>query len=64
VPRLSLTVTDFLPVKPTPVITLLTPGPVRWKSWLDENYLSTAIRKLEARNRAEALLIAEEKGWL
>jgi two-component system, NarL family, response regulator DesR len=28
------------------------------------NYLSTGIRKLGARNRAEALRIAEEKGWL
>jgi two-component system response regulator DesR len=28
------------------------------------NYLSAAIRKLGARNRAEAIQIAEEKGWL
>jgi two-component system response regulator DesR len=28
------------------------------------NYLSAAIRKLGARNRAEALGIAEAKGWL
>jgi two-component system response regulator DesR len=28
------------------------------------NYLSAAIRKLGARNRTEALRIAEEKGWL
>ena len=28
------------------------------------NYLSAAIRKLGARNRAEAIRIAEEKGWL
>jgi two-component system, NarL family, response regulator DesR len=28
------------------------------------NHLSTAIQKLEARNRAEAARIAEEKGWL
>jgi two-component system response regulator DesR len=28
------------------------------------NYLSAAIRKLGARNRAEALRIAEKKGWL
>jgi two-component system, NarL family, response regulator DesR len=28
------------------------------------NYLSAAIRKLGARNRVEALRIAEEKGWL
>ena len=28
------------------------------------NYLSTAIKKLEARNRAEAARLAERKGWL
>jgi two-component system response regulator DesR len=28
------------------------------------NYLSAAIRKLDARNRGEALRIAETKGWL
>ncbi len=28
------------------------------------NYLSAAIRKLGARNRAEAIRIADEKGWL
>jgi two-component system response regulator DesR len=28
------------------------------------NYLSAAIRKLGARNRAEAIHIADEKGWL
>ena len=28
------------------------------------NHLSTAIQKLEARNRAEAARIAEQKGWL
>ena len=28
------------------------------------NYLSAAIRKLGARNRAEAIRVAEEKGWL
>jgi two-component system, NarL family, response regulator DesR len=28
------------------------------------NYLSAAIRKLDARNRADALRIAEDKGWL
>ena len=28
------------------------------------NYLCAAIRKLGARNRADALRIAEEKGWL
>ncbi|MFC7305036.1 response regulator transcription factor [Streptomyces monticola] len=28
------------------------------------NYLSTAIQKLAARNRAEAVRIAREKGWL
>ncbi|HZO61443.1 MAG TPA: response regulator transcription factor [Gaiellaceae bacterium] len=28
------------------------------------NYLSSAIRKLGARNRAEAVRVAEDKGWL
>ncbi len=28
------------------------------------NHLSAAIQKLNARNRAEAARIAEEKGWL
>jgi two-component system, NarL family, response regulator DesR len=28
------------------------------------NYLSAAIRKLGARNRAEAITIARDKGWL
>jgi two-component system response regulator DesR len=28
------------------------------------NYLSTAIKKLGARNRVEAAHFAEEKGWL
>ena len=28
------------------------------------NHLSSAIQKLEARNRMEAVRIAEEKGWL
>jgi two-component system response regulator DesR len=28
------------------------------------NYLSTAMRKLGARNRGEAVEIAEQKGWL
>lgn len=28
------------------------------------NHLSSAIQKLEARNRAEAARIAERKGWL
>jgi two-component system response regulator DesR len=28
------------------------------------NYLSAAIRKLRARNRSDAVRIAEEKGWL
>jgi len=28
------------------------------------NYLSTAIKKLEARNRVEAARLAEKKGWL
>ncbi|MFJ2953012.1 response regulator transcription factor [Streptomyces sp. NBC_00669] len=36
---------------------LLSEGTVR-------NYLSTAIQKTGARNRAEAVLIAREKGWL
>ncbi|CAL9540973.1 response regulator transcription factor [Streptomyces werraensis] len=35
----------------------LSPGTVR-------NYLSTAIQKLAARNRAEAVRIARDKGWL
>jgi len=28
------------------------------------NYLSTAIKKLGTRNRAEAARLAERKGWL
>jgi two-component system response regulator DesR len=28
------------------------------------NHLSSAIQKLEARNRMEAIRVAEEKGWL
>jgi two-component system response regulator DesR len=28
------------------------------------NYLSTAIKKLGARNRVEAARLAEKKGWL
>ena len=28
------------------------------------NYLSTAIKKLGARNRVEAARLAEQKGWL
>ncbi len=28
------------------------------------NYLSAAIQKLGAHNRADAVRIAEEKGWL
>jgi two-component system response regulator DesR len=36
---------------------LLSEGTVR-------NYLSTAIQKTGARNRAEAVRIAREKGWL
>jgi two-component system response regulator DesR len=28
------------------------------------NYLSSAMRKLDARTRAEAVRTAEEKGWL
>ena len=35
----------------------LSPGTVR-------NYLSSAMQKLDARNRAEAVRVAEEKGWL
>ena len=35
----------------------LTEGTVR-------NYLSTAMQKLNATNRVEAALLAEEKGWL
>lgn len=35
----------------------LSPGTVR-------NYLSTAIQKLTARNRADAVRVAREKGWL
>jgi two-component system response regulator DesR len=35
----------------------LSPGTVR-------NHLSSAMHKLDARNRAEAVRIAEEKGWL
>ncbi|MFJ3878739.1 response regulator transcription factor [Streptomyces sp. NPDC090077] len=35
----------------------LSPGTVR-------NYLSTAIQKLAARNRTEAVRVAREKGWL
>jgi two-component system response regulator DesR len=35
----------------------LSPGTVR-------NHLSSVMRKLDARNRAEAVRVAEEKGWL
>jgi two-component system response regulator DesR len=35
----------------------LSPGTVR-------NHLSSVMRKLNARNRAEALRVAEEKGWV
>jgi two-component system response regulator DesR len=35
----------------------LSPGTVR-------NHLSSVMQKLDARNRAEALKVAEEKGWL
>jgi two-component system, NarL family, response regulator DesR len=35
----------------------LSPGTVR-------NYLSSAMRKLGARSRAEAIRVAEEKGWI
>ena len=36
VPFFSLRTTDLVPVNPTPVTTLSTPGPVRWKSCPDE----------------------------
>ena len=43
-------------------------GDVAAKLYLSEgtvrNYLSTAIKKLEARNRVEAARLAERKGWL
>jgi len=35
----------------------LSPGTVR-------NHLSSAMQKLDARNRAEAVRMAEERGWL
>jgi DNA-binding CsgD family transcriptional regulator len=35
----------------------LSPGTVR-------NHLSSAMQKLDARNRAEAVRFAEQKGWL
>ncbi|HEY2436013.1 MAG TPA: LuxR C-terminal-related transcriptional regulator, partial [Solirubrobacteraceae bacterium] len=35
----------------------LSPGTVR-------NHLSSVMHKLDARNRAEAVRVAEEKGWL
>jgi two-component system, NarL family, response regulator DesR len=35
----------------------LSPGTVR-------NHLSSAMQKLDARNRAEAVRVAEEQGWL
>jgi two-component system response regulator DesR len=35
----------------------LSPGTVR-------NHLSSVMQKLNARNRAEALKLAEEKGWV
>jgi hypothetical protein len=28
--------TDFVPVKPTVVMRLFTPGPLRWKLWLED----------------------------
>jgi hypothetical protein len=51
--------------RPAPVATVtdiagalyLSPGTVR-------NHLSSVMRKLDARNRAEAVRTAEEKGWL
>ena len=43
-------------------------GDVAHKLYLSEgtvrNYLSTAIKKLQARNRVEAARLAERKGWL
>ena len=43
-------------------------GDVARKLYLSEgtvrNYLSTAIKKLETRNRVEAARLAERKGWL
>ena len=35
----------------------LSPGTVR-------NHLSSAMQKLDARNRGEAVRVAEERGWL
>ncbi|MFI6700443.1 response regulator [Streptomyces sp. NPDC050509] len=39
-------------------------GVLRLSQGTVRNYLSTAIQKLAARNRAEAVRIAREKGWL
>jgi two-component system, NarL family, response regulator DesR len=43
-------------------------GEVARKLYLSEgtvrNYLSNAIKKLDARNRVEAARLAERKGWL
>ena len=51
-------------------MTILVPG-LAWLSaalYLSEgtvrNYLSSCIQKTGARNRAEALRVAEERGWL
>jgi two-component system, NarL family, response regulator DesR len=45
-----------------------TAGEIAARLYLSEgtvrNYLSAAMRKLGARNRADAVRIAEEKGWL
>ena len=42
VPFFSVRTTLFVPVKPTPVSTRFSPGPVRWKSWIADRSL---IRK-------------------
>ena len=36
VPFFKVTVTVLVPEKATPVISLFTPGPVRWKLWIDD----------------------------
>src|SRR6266498_3656041 len=41
VPFLSVATIDFVPVKPTAVMTLSRPGPSRWKSWIDDRSLIT-----------------------
>ena len=37
--------TDFVPVAATDVITLLTPGPVRWKSWMLDLSLTVIVNE-------------------